>query len=331
MLKNDIFNLKSVNENVFRAIALELFHFQSEIISVCRQFINNLGIKPESIKQIEDIPFLPVEFFKTNKIYCSDIPPKVVFTSSSTTNTGQSKHYIADVYLYEKSIFETFSYFYGNPADYCFLCLLPSYLERKGSSLIYMAEYLIKKSKYRQSNFYLNNYSDLYNQFIENEKQLIPTIFLGVSFALLNFAQQFTMKLKNTIVMETGGMKGHHQEITRQELHSILCEKLGVNKIHSEYGMTELLSQAFSQGDGIFKTPPWMKIIIYDIHNPLKTSVSNAGGINIIDLANQWSCAFIQTDDIGMKISNSLFKVTGRKDNSEIRGCNLLVEISNFN
>ena len=326
MLNNDeIFKLKQSDEIVFHSFALELFRWQAKNVDVYRRFIENLGIIPKNIDTLQDIPFLPVEFFKTDKVYCAEKQPEIVFTSSSTTNTGESKHFISDLSFYEKSFTESFTFFYGKPENYCFLFLLPHYLERQGSSLIYMADNLIKKSKYKQSGFYLNNFANLYKQLVDNEKQSIPTILFGVSFGLLVFSEHYSMKLQKTIIIETGGMKGRRQEISRQELHSILCNRLGVEKIHSEYGMTELLIQAYSKGNGIVQTPPWMKILIYDLYNPLKTRGITTGGINIIDLANKFSCAFIQTDDIGTIMPDSTFKVIGRKDNSEIRGCNLLL------
>ena len=322
----DIFQLTSNQDQHFEKAALELFSLQAEKVDTYKHFISCLGIHPENINRIQDIPFLPIEFFKTDDIYNAVKPPETTFTSSATTNKGQSRHLVANLSLYEKSYVNGFTRFYGDPAEYCFLCLLPSYLERQGSSLIYMAEGLIRKSRYKQSGFYLHNLETLHRQLLENEKNKIPTLFLGVSFALLNFASKYTMSLKSTIVMETGGMKGRRREISREELHQTLTWQLGVKEIHSEYGMTELLSQAYSKGNGIFQTPPWMKIMLYDLYNPLTAAKSNTGGINIIDLANQYSCAFIQTDDLGTILPDNTFEVLGRDDNSEIKGCNLLIE-----
>lgn len=322
----DIFQIKSSQSAEFERIALDLFNFQAENVQVYKNFIFHLGINPKNIARLEDIPFLPIEFFKTDNVYCASTSPQIVFTSSATTNTGQSHHLVADLLLYENSYIKGFSTFYDNPANYCYLCLLPSYMERQGSSLVYMAQGLIKQSNYEQSGFYLNNLEDIYKQLLKNEENNIPTLFLGVSFALLNFAEHYKMSLKHTIVMETGGMKGRGEEISREDLHNILKNRLGVNEIHSEYGMTELLSQAYSKGKGIFRPVPWMKIMLYDLYNPLSQAQYEIGGINVIDLANQHSCAFIQTDDLGKILPDGSFEVLGRKNNSEIKGCNLLLE-----
>ncbi|HON18823.1 MAG TPA: acyltransferase [Salinivirgaceae bacterium] len=314
-----------ITSRTFESYSLSLFRFQAENIPVYKRFLYHLGVNPAEINSIEKIPFLPIEFFKTETIYCGSEPPQKVFLSSSTTNTGQSRHYVENPEYYIKTFMESFRLFYGDPKQYCFLCLLPSYLEREGSSLIFMAEHLIKTSRYAQSGFYLYNHIDLYQQLLENERQNIPTILFGVSFALLDFAEQFPIKLHSTIVMETGGMKGRKQEMPREQLHDILKKAFGVDAIHSEYGMTELLSQAYSKANGIFKTPNWIKIMIYDLYNPLKTKPSGRGGINIIDLANQQSCAFIQTADVGTVFADGSFEIIGRIDYSETRGCNLLI------
>ncbi|MDD2563265.1 MAG: acyltransferase [Salinivirgaceae bacterium] len=321
----DIFNRTKNNRNDFQDHAISLFKTQANEVELYKQFIENLNIDPNKVSKLNEIPFLPVEFFKSHSIYRGANKPEILFKSSSTTGTGQSTHAVADLKLYEQSFINAFRHFYGDPADFCFLFLLPSYLEREGSSLIYMAESMIQMSRYSESGFYLNNIDDLHKQLIVNEQNSIPTILMGVSFALLDFAEQFSMQLKSTIVMETGGMKGRRAEVPREELHTILCKSLGVSHIHSEYGMTELLSQAYSKGNGVFETPPWMQVSLYDPYNPLKPSENNTGGVNIIDLANQFSCAFIQTNDIGKKNGANSFEILGRFDYSDVRGCNLLV------
>ena len=320
----DIFNLTSNNESDFQDLAISLFKAQANEVELYNRFVQNLNIDPNTVSKLEDIPFLPVEFFKSHRIYRGTSEPEILFSSSSTTGTGQSIHAVADVNLYKQSFINSFRYFYGNPEDFCFLFLLPSYLEREGSSLIYMAESMVQMSRYSESGFYLNNLDDLHTQLLDNEANKIPTILMGVSFALLDFAERFTMQLKSSTVMETGGMKGRRAELPRDQLHSILCKSLGVSHIHSEYGMTELLSQAYSKGNGVFETPPWMQITLYDPYNPLRESKTNTGGVNIIDLSNQYSCAFIQTGDIG-KLHNNGFEILGRFDYSDVRGCNLLV------
>ncbi len=316
---NDIFN------NIdFEKTALELFHKQAESVKVYKTFIENLNIDSRSVDSIEKIPFLPVEFFKNFNVYCGGNQPEIIFTSSSTTNTGQSRHLVSSIELYKKAFTNSFSHFFGDPQKYCFLFLLPSYLEREGSSLVFMAQELINVSSYKQSGFYLYDFQDLYNQLLENEKQKIPTILFGVTFALLDFAEEYQLPLKSTVIIETGGMKGRKREIVREEVHQILSNAFGLKHIYSEYGMAELLSQAYSKGDGLFSTPPWMRVLLYNTHNPLALSQTATGGINIIDLANQHSCAFIQTADIGRFSSNNQFEVLGRLDYSEIRGCSLL-------
>lgn len=320
-----IFDLQKNDTADFEKLALELFHYQADNVDVYKRYLKNLDIDYAKIDSLGDIPFLPVEFFKSTDVYCSDVAPEVVFTSSSTTNTGVSRHIVADIELYKSALKNSFEYFYGNAANYCYLFLLPSYLERKGSSLIFMARELIKTSRYEGGGFYLNNFQSLYNQLIENEKSKIPTILFGVTFALLDFAERYKMMLKSTTIMETGGMKGRREEITREQVHNTLCNSFGINRIAGEYGMTEMLSQAYSVGNGVFETPPWVKIELYNIYNPLRASNTGTGGINVIDLANRHSCAFIQTSDIGKMHSNNMFEIIGRIDNSDIRGCNLMV------
>jgi hypothetical protein len=271
-------------------------------------------------------PFLPIKCFKSHAIKTGVFNDVITFSSSGTTGEQTSKHYVKDLSYYEAAFVNGFNYFYGNHVDYCFLCLLPSYLEREGSSLVYMANYFIQNSEYKQSDFFLHDLDKLKHILLANEKAGIPTILLGVSYALLDLAAFSNFELKHTIVMETGGMKGQRKEMVRSELHAILCEAFGVTSIHSEYGMTELLSQAYSKGDGLFKCPPWMQIKIRDTYDPLSYIANGkTGGLNIIDLANKDSCAFIETQDLGKLYDDGSFEVLGRFDHSDVRGCNLLI------
>lgn len=318
-----IFNIKSDAE--FEDLALRVFKFQFENNGVYRSFCDLLYRHPADVKNIQDIPFLPIQFFKSHEILSSNTKVEKTFTSSGTTGSITSKHLVTDIKIYEESYLEGFKHFYGNIEEYVVLALLPSYLEREGSSLIYMANDLIVKSKQPESGFYLKNLKELANTLnhLENRKQ--KTLLIGVSFALLDMVEQFQFNLNHTIVMETGGMKGRRKEIIRQELHHILKSGFGVNKIHSEYGMTELLSQAYSNGNGIFKCPPWMKVLTRDTEDALNMQQANkTGGINVIDLANINSCSFIATQDLGKVSENGTFEIIGRFDNSDIRGCNLM-------
>jgi len=323
MLQDEIFNIQKPSD--FERITFEVFKFQYENIEVYRQFCDLLNTTPSEIKKIEDIPFLPIEFFKSREIIVTDQTPETIFTSSGTTGQITSKHLVANLEVYEKSFHKAFREQYGNPSEYAFLALLPSYLEREGSSLIYMVEHLIKASKNPHSGFYLNEIDDLINklEFLENSNQ--KTILIGVSYALLDLIELKKFKLKNTVVMETGGMKGRRKEMIKEELHGVLKEGFGVEKIHSEYGMTELLSQAYSTGNGIFKTPAWMKILTRDTEDAQTYIQGKTGGINVVDLANIYSCAFIATQDLGRVYEDGTFEILGRFDNSDIRGCNLMV------
>jgi phenylacetate-coenzyme A ligase PaaK-like adenylate-forming protein len=321
--KISIFNIKSDAE--FDTLALEIFRFQFENNSVYRSFCDLLYRHPSDVKHIEDIPFLPIQFFKTHQVVSTNNPIEKTFTSSGTTGSITSKHLVTDLMLYEDSYLEGFKHFYGNIEDYVVLALLPSYLERDGSSLIYMANDLISKSKQPESGFYLNNLEDLAQTILQLEASGQKTVLMGVSFALLDLIEQFQFNLKHTIVMETGGMKGRRKEIIRQELHHILHTGFGITQIHSEYGMTELLSQAYSRGNGVFDCPPWMKILTRDTEDALTLQQPNkTGGINVIDLANLNSCSFIATQDLGKVDENGQFEIIGRFDNSDIRGCNLM-------
>ena len=322
--KDAIFSIKSDLE--FERVALNIFRFQFENNPVYRSFCDLLYKHPSDVKQLEQIPFLPIQFFKSHDIVCGQHPVEKVFTSSGTTGNTTSKHLITDLSLYEQSYLKAFAHFYGDIEDYVVLALLPSYLEREGSSLIYMVNDLIKKSNRPESGFFLNNLEELSKVIhtLEDKKQ--KTLLIGVSFALLDLAEQFQFDLKHTTIMETGGMKGRRKEMIRQELHNTLGSSLGVNHIHSEYGMTELLSQAYSKGQGLFECPPWMKVLARDTEDPLSLQApQKTGGLNIIDLANLNSCAFIATQDLGKVYDNGQFEVIGRFDNSDIRGCNLMV------
>ena len=315
------------SEKEFESIALVTFRSQYEGVEIYRKFINSLGKTPEDIKSINDIPFLPAEFFKNHKIISENKDAEIIFSSSGTTGSSTSKHYVADLTLYKESFKDSFELFYGSPSDYCILALLPSYLERDGSSLIYMTEELIRLSGHKDSGFYLNNFEDLSEKLKSLKKQNIKILLLGVSFALLDLAGKFPQNLSGITIMETGGMKGRKKEITREELHKILQNAFHVDSIHSEYGMTELLSQAYSKGKGIYYPPPWMKILITDPHDPFEILPNGKSGrINIIDLANQNSCSFISTSDLGKVFEDGSFEVLGRMDYSDLRGCNLMVE-----
>ncbi len=319
-----IFDINS--KAAFTKKALELFKFQFEENRVYRSFCDLLYINPSAVQKLEDIPFLPIEFFKTHKVVSSKKDIQQTFTSSGTTGNVVSQHHVADLNIYKTSFQKGFSHFYGNVKDYTILALLPSYLEREGSSLIYMVEDMIQESKHPKSGFYLNDLDALKQTLLELETSGQKTLLIGVSYALLDLVEFHQFDLKHTIVMETGGMKGRRKELIKSELHAILKKGFCVDKIHSEYGMTELLSQAYSKGDGLFSTPPWMKVLIRDPEDALTIlGEKKSGGLNIIDLANINSCAFIATQDLGKIHENGTFEVLGRFDQSDIRGCNLMV------
>ncbi|WP_299272875.1 acyl transferase [uncultured Psychroserpens sp.] len=319
-----IFSITSEKE--FQTLALDVFKFQFENNAVYRSFCDLLYKHPSDVKQIRDIPFLPIQFFKSHQVLSSQTPIQETFSSSGTTGTTTSKHYVTDLSIYEQSFRKGFEQFYGNIKDYVILALLPSYLEREGSSLIYMVNDMINASKHVESGFYLNTINDLKQQLTALDAKGKKVLLIGVSFALLDLVESHQFKLQNTIIMETGGMKGRRKEMVRDELHTILKSGFGVSKVHSEYGMTELLSQAYSLGDGRFKCPSWMRILTRDPEDAL-TLLNNekTGGINIIDLANINSCSFIATQDLGRTYKNHSFDVIGRFDSSDIRGCNLMV------
>jgi hypothetical protein len=321
---NDIFTISSKKE--FEKIALKIFRFQFDTNLVYQEFCTLLKKNKENVKSLIEIPFLPIQFFKSHDILSSSEPIQTIFTSSGTTGMTTSKHLVTDITLYEESYRNAFSEFYGNIEDYCVLALLPSYLEREGSSLIHMVDDLIQSSNHKDSGFYLNNYEELIAKLLELDNSSQNVILIGVTYALLDLIEIHQFQLKNTIIMETGGMKGKRKEMIREELHEILCQGFGVPVIHSEYGMTELLSQAYSLGNGIFECPNWMQILIRDTEDALSyVNDGKTGGINVIDLANINSCSFIATQDLGKKYPNHSFEVLGRFDNSDIRGCNLMV------
>lgn len=320
----DLFTVATQKQ--FEKIALKIFRYQHENNTVYRQFCDFLKIDSATVKSLEKIPFLPIQFFKSHKIVSNTANVQELFTSSGTTGVITSQHNVTDVTLYEQSYLKAFTQFYGNIEDFVVLALLPSYLERQGSSLIYMVSDLIKKSNNHNSGFYLNNYNELIEKLVQLDEQGQNVLLIGVTYALLDLIELRKFELKNTIIMETGGMKGRRKELIREELHQILCDGFGVSSIHSEYGMTELLSQAYSLGEGVFECPNWMHILIRDTEDALSyVGNEKTGGINVIDLANINSCSFIATQDLGKKYDNASFEVLGRFDNSDIRGCNLMV------
>jgi hypothetical protein len=310
----------------FTDIALQVFHYQAQYCAVYKQFIGGLNIDVTGVTELTDIPFLPIEFFKNHQVLSNTDGAEVTFTSSGTTGMITSSHLVTDVSWYQQSFRRAFELFYGDIKQYCVLALLPAYLERAGSSLVYMADDLIKQSGHPNSGFYLYNHEELHQQLLMQQKAGTPTLLIGVTFALLDFVEQHAINFPNLIVMETGGMKGRRKEMIREELHDILCEGFGVEAIHSEYGMTELLSQAYSKGQGIFNCPPWMRIQTRDTNDPITPiGYGKTGGVNIIDLANINSCSFLATQDLGKVYPDNSFEILGRFDASDIRGCNLLI------
>jgi hypothetical protein len=311
----------------FDKLAFEVFAYQVEHNKVYREYVKAMGKKVEDIKRIEGIPFLPVSFFKTHNVVCGEGTSETIFTSSTTSGGEASKHIVKDLSIYKESFRKGFNHFYGDSKDYCILALLPSYMERSGSSLVFMAEDMVANSSDKRSGFYIHNYKELAEKLSILEKGGKKVLLLGVTYALLKLAEEYPMPLKHTIVMETGGMKGKRKELPKQEVHELLKKAFGLDAIHSEYGMTELLSQAYSKGNGLFNCPPWMHIMIRDIYDPLNVGLKNtSGAINIIDLANIYSCSFIATDDVGVVHDNGSFEVSGRIDYSDIRGCNLMAD-----
>lgn len=325
-LRKIIFGVK---EDDFEAVALDVFQFQYQNNETYRAYCNSIKTAPSQVKTWTQIPFLPIQFFKNKVITSTPFEAQVIFESSGTTGSINSKHYIKDLGIYEESFSKCFELFYGNIQDYCIIGLLPNYLERKNASLVYMVDYLIKKSKHDESGFYLNDFKKLAQTLINNENNKQQTLLIGVSFALLDFTDAFQFHLQHTIVMETGGMKGRREEISKDALHQILKEKFSLDNIHSEYGMTELLSQSYSFGNNIFNSPPWKKIMLRSEDDPFEIKSTSekpiTGAVNIIDLANIYSCSFIATDDMGKIYPNGSFEIIGRLENSDIRGCGLMV------
>ena len=314
----------SVTEKGFRQLALDIFHFQYEHNAVYNSYVNALGIKPSTINEIDKIPFLPISFFKTDEIKTGKFNAEVIFKSSGTTQTINSQHHVKDVSVYARSFTSAFEQLYGSLEGWCILGLLPSYLEKGDSSLVYMVDSFIKQSKVDQSGFYLYELDKLKETLVSLERIKQRTLLIGVTYALLDFAERFPVVLQNTIIMETGGMKGRREELTRMEVHERLRKAFGNTDIHSEYGMTELSSQAYAKKEGRFQCPPWMRVLIRDDEDPLLVQQAGSGVINVIDLANVHSCSFIATDDVGKMYTDKNFEVLGRMDGSDLRGCSLL-------
>ncbi|WP_282636964.1 acyl transferase [Sphingobacterium thalpophilum] len=314
-------------EDDFNRHCLETYEFQLQHCQVYRNYVSLLRKETNKPQHYTEIPFMPIEFFKTQQVLATGMQSQVVFSSSGTTGTVTSKHFVADVKLYERTFRTIFEDFYGPLTDIAVLALLPSYLERSGSSLIYMVDDLMKQSRQPESNYFLYNHQELYDTLLQLKNKGTKTILFGVTYALLDFIEKYTLHFPELIIMETGGMKGKRKEMIKQEIHHLLGEAFGVRGIHSEYGMTELLSQGYSYGNGIFHLPKWMKILIRDTNDPLSLLASDkTGGINVIDLANRFSCSFIATQDLGKKYPDGSFEILGRFDQSDIRGCNLLVQ-----
>jgi hypothetical protein len=305
--------------------ALDLFRFQYANNPLYRQYTDTLGVDPQHVTGLEQIPFLPISFFKTQTVRTTDFIPEAIFASSGTTGMITSRHEIKELDLYTRSFTTCFERFYGNITDWCVLGLLPSYLERDNSSLVVMVDALIRQSGHSESGFYLYDHEALFHLLQQLERRGQKTLLIGVTFGLLDFAEQYSLSLHHTVVMETGGMKGRRREMTRGELHAFLTHRLGVKTIHAEYGMTELLSQAYSPADGLFSCPPWMKVLVRSEDDPLEVRAGGEGILNIIDLANRWSCGFLATEDVGRVHQDGRFEVSGRVDNSDLRGCSLLV------
>lgn len=317
----------NLSEKDFLTLALQTFRNQAQHCSVYHKYLSHLSIDINQVKTLEQIPFLPIDFFKEHKVVTGEKASQQVFSSSGTTGMVSSKHFVQDIQLYKKSYQTAFEHFYGSPSSFAVLALLPSYLERSGSSLIFMVDDFIKQSKYQESGYFLRNHQDLYETLSRLKAQKIPTVLFGVTYALLDFIEEFRIRFPELIILETGGMKGRRKEMIREELHGLLKEGFGVPSIHSEYGMTELLSQAYSKGEGLFNCPSWMKVLVREVNDPFSyCKDQQSGGINVIDLANQYSCAFIATQDLGRKYTDGSFEVLGRFDQSDLRGCNLLVQ-----
>lgn len=322
---SELLQISSADE--FCNLAFKAFAFQYENNAVYRQYCNYLNVDASKIHNLCDIPFMPVEFFKTHKVVSSNQPHETIFTSSTTTGNVPSSHFVISTQVYKQTFLQGFERFYGNPEQYCILGLLPAYLERTGSSLVYMVDELIKLSNNKLSGFFLHNHKALYDTISLLEQQKQKYVLIGVSFALLDFAESYNLHFENGIIMETGGMKGRRKEMIRSELHEILQKAFSVSEIHSEYGMTELLSQAYSRGNGIYECSPTMKVLVRELNDPLSVSTIGSGAVNIIDLANIYSCCFLQTSDLGSAEASGKFSISGRFDTAEVRGCNLMANM----
>ena len=317
---SDIFAISTPEQ--FTRVALEIFRFQAENCPPYAEYLRLIGADIETVKSIEQIPMLPIELFKSHTVYSAKTEPQIVFTSSATTGMIPSRHAVADVSIYEQDFVESFRLFYGDVEQWSIYGLLPNYLQRSGSSLVYMVDRLIRRSG--SGGFYLDNYQQLLDDMAADKRK---KILIGVTYALLDLAEQYAPKLGDTIVMETGGMKGHRAEMSKTELHKVLCSAFGVERIHSEYGMAELMTQGYSTGEGLFASPPWMTVLTRDVNDPFKTLENGRrGAINIIDLANIYSCSFIATQDMGIAYDDGTFRIEGRVTDADIRGCNLLVQ-----
>ena len=317
----------TINDGNFEKIALSLFHLQASENKVYRDYLTHLGVRPTRIKHTRDIPFLPISFFKNHDVVTGKWVGQSTFVSSSTTGATPGRHKIRDLKFYFANARSVFERFYGGLENFHFLALLPSYLERGNSSLVAMLDYFIKESKSAHSGFYLYDRSLLYKKLDALRGDVRKVMLWGVSFALMDMAEETEIDLSHCIVMETGGMKGRREEITRAELHELLCRRFNLTSVHSEYGMTELLTQAYSYGKGYFQLPPWMKMVAREVNDPFaEVADGRTGGLNVIDLANTHSCAFIETQDLGLVVQGVNFEVLGRLDNSDVRGCNLLVK-----
>jgi len=323
-----LFDIRDVNTENFEAHTLRLFRYQYDNVRVYKQFVDLLGVKVDAVKRLVDIPYLPILFFKSHQVVANGLTAQTIFESSTTTGAIPSKHFIVDTDLYRDACVEGFEKVYGSLNDWCFLALLPSYLERGNSSLVWMVNEFMQRSQHSNNGFYLNDFDKLTEAVLHNESVGQKTMVIGVSYALLDWADSWNHRgvLKHTTIMETGGMKGRRKEMVKEELHGVLKQAFGVAEIHSEYGMTELLSQAYSTEKELYRCPSWMSVSVRDVNDPLKTIGKNETGvINVVDLANQYSCAFIATEDLGKVHDDGSFEVLGRMDASEMRGCNLLV------
>ena len=323
-IEHQIFNISDTEE--FNEVALEIFYFQYHNNKVYGNFVNSLSLKTDNISHFSEIPFIPISLFKTQYVVSGVFDPEIIFNSSGTSGMQASKHAVKNLALYQKSFLSGFSTFFGKADEYVILGLLPSYIEKGDSSLVYMVQKLIEKSKQPESGFFLHEYEELNNRLIKLRDEDRKVILIGVTYALLDLAELYPLEFPNLILMETGGMKGRRKELVREELHAKLKKAFRLEHVYSEYGMTEMLSQAYSKGEGIFNNPPWMKVFIRDPNDPLSLlPMGKTGGINVIDLANIHSCSFIATQDLGKLHEDGSFEVLGRFDNSDVRGCNLLV------